>query len=98
MESKPKPRSLDDLIDPKRVSIEVKTLELAPEREARLRREEEDAAHDRARKKAGEDHERRKDFLLFVFSLAVVAVATLSSVVALFRSQTSPPGLPPSCP
>jgi len=46
MESKPKPRSLDDLIDPKRVSIEVKTLELAPEREARLRREEEDAAHD----------------------------------------------------
>ena len=95
MESTPKNRTIADLLDPKRVSIEVKTLETAPEREARLRREAEDAAHERDRKKANEDHERRKDFLLFVASLIIVGGAALGSLGSLMISPTNSPWAAP---
>jgi len=67
-----------DLFDPKKFTIDIRTPESAPERTARLRRGAEDAAH-----------ERRKDFLLFITSLAVVAGSALCGLVALFASPSN---------
>jgi len=90
-EPRPKTDKFTDFLDPKKFSVEVKTLESAPERDSRIRRDEEDAAHDRARKKAAEEHERRKDFLLFVASLIVVAGSAFCCLGTLIFSPTSSP-------
>jgi fatty acid desaturase len=51
--------------------------------------EDEDAAHERARMEADENRERRKDFILFVFSLVIVAASALCCVLALLYSQAN---------
>jgi hypothetical protein len=89
MDPTPKSEPLMDLLGGKQVKIEAKTPETAVERKARILRETEDAAFDRVRKKADEDHERRKDFILFVFSLVIVAGSALFCVLAIVLSPAN---------
>jgi hypothetical protein len=59
--SKPKTVSLSHLLDPE--NLELKTRDHPEERQSRLRREEADA-----------EHQRRKDFALFVIVAVMVSV------------------------
>jgi VIT1/CCC1 family predicted Fe2+/Mn2+ transporter len=86
MDPTPKPTKISDIVDPKSYSFKAESLETAADRKARIRREDEDAAHERSRKKADQDHERRKDFVLFVSSIVIVTGAALTSVLALILS------------
>ena len=68
-----KPRQLTSAIDLNRLDVAIKTPEKAADRNARLLREAADAALD-----------RRKEFVLFVFSLAVIGTVAVACLVALF--------------
>ncbi len=61
---------------------------------SRLRREEEDAAFERGRKKAADDLDRLKDLSLFIASLIVVVMASIASLFALLV-QGNPPWAAP---
>jgi len=78
MDPRSKPAKLTDAIDLSKLDVAIKTPEKPAEREARLLRQTQDAAH-----------ERRKDYQLFVASLMVVTVSALCYLVALFLTPAN---------
>jgi hypothetical protein len=95
MESAPKPQKPADFLDPKKYKVKLESKESPAELESRLRCEEEDAAHDRAQKKAASDHERFKDLVLFIVSLSIVAISALSCLGVLIFSPSQAPWAAP---
>lgn len=57
------------------IDVKISTKEHPDERASRLKREEENAVHQRQREELEAAHQRQKDFYLFLVTLGVVAAA-----------------------
>lgn len=74
---RPRPVNLSHLIDPE--NVEIKTREHPEERASRLRREEADA-----------EHQRKKDFVLFIIVAIMVCLVALACLWINLSSNYSP--------